>query len=255
MNKQSELLKSTNWDVLIILDACRFDTFCSVYFPCYKVNSEAANTIQWLKKHWNGNYERTFYISANPFINSKDIAFSGYKATDHFFKFDIQDLWEETDKYDRTPPESVARCTTSLMNFIVDKRPNIVANPRFIAHFIQPHAPYYFAERRLQLRKLFKGLIPMQYWQWCKKKAPKSVTSLEESYLDRYTPSEIKHAYYLNLKSTYDSVMEIVRTAQKLGLTTVITADHSEYLGEEGRWGHGGKLTEFISTVPWMVIK
>ena len=65
-----------DWDVIIILDACRYDYFKKTY-PKFlkgklkKVQSIASNTPGWLKKTFKDIYKNIVYVSANPHINSK----------------------------------------------------------------------------------------------------------------------------------------------------------------------------------------
>ena len=88
--KHSKILKS-DWDVLIILDACRYDTFKKVFneLKVNKANSEASHTTRWLKEHFlHGNYHDVIYVSGNPFINS-----SGYKFPSPAVFCEIFDVW------------------------------------------------------------------------------------------------------------------------------------------------------------------
>ena len=76
--RQTNLIYNTDWDVLIILDACRYDIFHEVYKETLgnlgslkKVISPATHTMQWLNETFNEKkFDDVIYIAGNPFINS-----------------------------------------------------------------------------------------------------------------------------------------------------------------------------------------
>lgn len=252
MTSHSELLHSTDWNVLIVLDACRYDYFLRVFgydlsqYGIKKVDSEAPTTPLWLSKHWSGSYPEVVYISANPFINSKGVPFGGYKATDHFNC--ILDFWDKVDEYDRVKPELIAGVACGGITTGMTK---------MIVHFLQPHAPYYFQQDTQKLRQRAKKYIPMKYWNPIRrvfKRSSKKVLGLEQRYFNNYSKLEIKKAYMMNLVDTYFSVVSIIKEAKRNHLKVVITSDHAEFLGENGEWGHHTSDNDLIRTVPWVVI-
>lgn len=262
MKKHSDLIHQTKWDVLIVLDACRWDDFCRVFghdlmFNSMKpVDSEACTTPQWLKKHWSGYYPDIVYISANPFINSKGTSFGGYTATKHFN--DIIDLWNEVDEYERVKPSLVS--DTAVFNILLDSALKQLGDSggRFIVHFLQPHAPYYFQHNPQKLRRFIKKYVPIKWWMTLRrifKSSSKKVCGLESRYAKVYTPSEIKQAYRMNLLTTLEPVMEIIQQCKEEGLRVIITSDHAEFLGENNQWGHRQSDNDLIRTVPWVVIE
>ncbi|PTD94344.1 hypothetical protein C9439_03360 [archaeon SCG-AAA382B04] len=99
-----------SWDILIILDACRFDFFREIYQDYFsgeleKRKSRGSNTGEWLTKTFTDKYDLT-YISSNPYVNSFGLTLSecnpkfsyDWKATNHFsHTIDVWlDGWDES---------------------------------------------------------------------------------------------------------------------------------------------------------------
>jgi len=65
-------IEGTDWDLLVILDACRFDTLRSVSDCCVveKAVSPASSTPEFLRQAGErGVFDDTTYVSANPQVN------------------------------------------------------------------------------------------------------------------------------------------------------------------------------------------
>ena len=79
MIDQRKLIHERNWDVLIILDACRYDYFEKVYMDYFgdmgklqTVKSPATWTGAWVAEIFHGKpMKDTIYLSSNKWINSK----------------------------------------------------------------------------------------------------------------------------------------------------------------------------------------
>ncbi|MFB6147828.1 MAG: hypothetical protein ABEJ66_03000, partial [Candidatus Nanohaloarchaea archaeon] len=95
-----------DWDYLIILDACRFDSFKQIYGDYFegkleKRRSEGSATPEWAAKTFTEEHDIT-YFSSNPFINSMGLPLdemdwgasyeSDWKSTDHIAN--IIDVWD-----------------------------------------------------------------------------------------------------------------------------------------------------------------
>jgi hypothetical protein len=250
--KHSNILKNTDWNILIILDACRFDTFKKIIDEQYKdftfcVNSEASDTLEWLKKHFNGNHFDTVYISGNPFVNSKNINAKEYNAKDHFLT--IIDSWDEGfDKSEgRIMPVAV------YFDYLTLK----YDYKKAIIHFVQPHSPYIFKRKKRSIVGFIKWLIPYKFHIPLFKKfyfliPEKQRTFIKtiSTYKKKYTNNEIKEAYEENLRSVLYYVYELIYRCNSKNI--IITSDHGEYLGEDGKYGHGGKKTKLITSVPFL---
>jgi hypothetical protein len=260
--KHSDLLKS-EWDILIIIDACRYDKFKKVLKETIKHgelqcgNSQASSTIAWLNKHWvkdDGTYHADIiYVSGNPFVNSKGISFNKYKNLDFRSYFgEIIDAWDFAfDKEtDRIEPDLIALRAAD----------DFASNPncRFIIHFMQPHAPYLFTKRKFEIITFLKRHISMIHLFKLRKHIPKffkkkKMHMMEYNYSKKYTNKEIIKAYEDNLRSIEPVLLWLIKDILN-GKKIVITSDHGEYLGEKGRYGHGGKQNRLITSVPVLCI-
>jgi len=247
---QKKLLEQLEWDVLIILDAWRFDYagqyFRRFIFDC--VNSGASCTTEWLKKTWDGKYDYT-YVSGNPFVNNSKNPITDYYnfiARDHFTN--IIDAWSEVDNFGRTKPQVVAELATKSL---YDKDKTIV-------HFLQPHAPYLFDNITKDWRYYTKKFMPKKLIDKVYGVLPgttKQKMSLEMSYLKHYSLDQIKKAYCANLYSVDIVITPFVEKLLHKGFNVIITSDHAEYLGEYGKVGHGGEHTPLITTVPFVYLE
>jgi len=258
MQNQLSLIRTNIWDVLIILDAWRYDY--RVYLGnlpvdsntwSFPVNTEASCTAEWLSKTWKDHYDIT-YISGNPYVNNVKKPmdkFYPFVAIDHFNE--IIDVWTETDDRGRTRPEAV---TKAALN-------NLDHNPQMVVHYLQPHAPYMFSlYDELKNKTLLEYAIqytPNKLLHTIQRLVPyekrKNLTP-EMMYSKKFTVEQIRTAYLQNIYSTRYALRDLVRHLYNNGYTFVITSDHGEYLGEGGKFGHGGEHTDLITTVPWVEV-
>lgn len=255
MKTHSELFKDEDWDILIILDACRYDTFIKVCDPQLRdivspVNSEAPATVRWLWQHWNNSYDDIIYISGNPYINSRGVNTNLYDASKHFYK--VIDSWDIGFDKKEGNVMPVAVYFDYLFNMDSDKK--------FIVHFMQPHAPYIFKKNKYKftIYGILKRIIPLKYHNLLFIKFKKALPNpnkfrTTKKYPDLYSDDEIADAYAENLRYVLPYVYNIIKKTHNK--TIIVTSDHSEYLGENGRYGHGGELNKLITTVPYLVVR
>jgi len=128
-----------NWDIAIILDACRYDFFKRFYryfFEGYleRIVSKGSCTAEWFKKTFTSVYNDTIYVSGNPFINSYSITIKGCCARKHFRT--IVDIWA------RSWDPILGTVLPQSMNKSLLKTFEHYRGKRIIAHYLQPHAPY-----------------------------------------------------------------------------------------------------------------
>ncbi|MFO7991930.1 MAG: hypothetical protein R6U61_06525 [Thermoplasmata archaeon] len=279
MMEQRELIEKRDWTFLLVLDACRFDYFEKVS-PLYlkgdlnKVVSSAdckrgVATSEWARSTFKGTYKDIIYISTTPHINSiTDV--NGFKASDHFYK--IEDVWLKgwDDDKGTVLPDVVSEYIFDAVERYPDKR--------VIAHYMQPHFPYLsiknpslpkqknpkahdnfkrnlrnFIGSRVRrtlggkrTRKLLRvlGLPPM--------------TPMHEV-LRRDGHDALCKAYEKNVEEVLGSIKRLnsnMGTGVKNRGKTVITADHGEYLGENGFYGHSFlPYHDVLNSVPWFIVE
>lgn len=118
--EQLKLIKETDWDLLIVLDACRYDYFRKIYSDYLngklnKAISPATCTKEWKEKVIKKlDFSSYVYVSGNPFIRSNNS------------KLSVIDCWKNP------YPEPISRCASRALK----------EHEKVIAHYMQPHRPY-----------------------------------------------------------------------------------------------------------------
>lgn len=270
-------IHGTDWDYLIVLDACRYDIFKEEY-PEFlegelsKKKSRGAATPEWLWKTFDSRY-RYNYISANPYINSAGLSLDQLvggvdEEWDARQKFqNIIDSWAEDWDEDlgTVHPEKLTDTALELLEY-----------EKTIIHYIQPHRPYISGNDREHSwapkeeiegqeksvkRKVFDTTRP--FWDPVFKRLPYRIQSKIKSALGMGNSFEklvraegadqVKQYYRQDLKL---ALKQVKRFVEQVEGKVVVTADHGELLGENNEWGHyiGGTEPELLE-VPWLEVK
>ena len=217
------LVTDRTWDTLILLDACRYDTFAETWTgkdadasALPSVTSPGTTTLLWVKANFVANPRKTrmgdvTVIAGNPYISRAYFETQGW-AYPFRESIDVWKTgWDET--LEAVPPEAV---------FEAAKR---VKEGRILAHFYQPHSPFL--------------LHPEVTWGGLESGA----VSLPE----------IRRAYEENLRLVLDYARRLV---DEVTGRVVITADHGELFGEYGLYAHPhGVYVPELVTVPWMELQ
>lgn len=220
-----------DWDVLIVLDACRYDLFDRQNpfdVPAEKVQSNASQTREYIKNNFVGRDCRdTVYVTASPQFADFNLQFA---HLEHVWK----DHW---DKELRTVlPESVTDAAIDMAESYDDKR--------VIVHYMQPHYPFIGPTgRRLSEQATF---VPN----------PKHLSVWEQLSAGKVSEEVVREAYEENLSVVLPEVERLVANVEG---KPVITSDHGNLFGQKVCWlpihiyGHPAgihhpKLTE----VPWV---
>ncbi|MBX0324320.1 hypothetical protein EGH21_14920 [Halomicroarcula sp. F13] len=223
-----------DWDNLLLLDACRYDTFADVVdLPgtLEHRHSRSSSTIEFLNQYFDGrDLTDTVYVTANP---------QHYRKSDREFVsvdfHDVVEIWQE-DGWDETfrtvRPETVADAT--------ERAAEQYPNKRLLVHFLQPHYPYI-------------GPTGQEHFD---------NDSLD--FFNRVMNGEVDiddeilwEAYRENLDVV---VPHVERLLDSLRGKTVVSADHGEMFGERAfplpmrEYGHpSGIHTEELTKIPWHV--
>lgn len=236
-------IMSEDWDNLVILDACRYDTFerlSDLPGSLKRVKSKGTATNEFISENFHGGeFLDTVYISANAQVAS-------HVEERDMELFKLIGLWEDAELDGMgylVHPETVLERTAEAL----EQHPN----KRFIIHFLQPHAPYVirngdFIEdiKYRYMDAAWRGLVPDE---------------------------EIASIYEENVGYVLEWVDELL---ELLTGKTVVTSDHGELLGEgvpirykllsgywpPARWDHYRlghypyvRVPELID-VPWLEI-
>jgi hypothetical protein len=219
-----------DWDNLLILDACRYDSFAeqsTLDGTLESRISRASATREWVHANFTDRQlHDVVYISANP--NYRKVA-DEIGAAVHAYV----DVWRDDtlvgEENTVVPPETVTEHALDA----AEKYPN----KRLLVHYVQPHYP-------------FIGPTGEEHFDPTETlEAVSTKHSLTDNRLDQ--------AYRENLDIVLD---EVERLLDALGGKTVVSADHGELLGERlsplplRAYGHpNGVYVDELVKVPWLV--
>lgn len=260
------------WDILFVLDSCRYDYFKKYYPQFFKgtltlTHSHNNNTETWHIKNFKGR-DCSNIVYVTPIISFKrwlpDYNF-------HEVCMSWKDFWN--DDYGTVLPES----TTYLSLLMLEKYKH--KNKRFIFHYLQPHIPYINIQPKFDkviksdLEAVVNGTktprskplhflstwlskknIP-NHWQW---KITKwfGIDSYVGSIYNNGGWNKIQQEYADTLRKTLQSLSVIV--SENHDKKIVITSDHGELLGEKNLFGHCQQnMKEFdaVKHIPWFEVE
>jgi len=211
-----------DWKYLIIIDACRYDTFTKINHidgKLSKIYSAGTETGGWFKNNFRGRKaDDILYISGTPQVS--DMMLKKRVGRNPFSKLINVWKWGWSQDLGTVHPEKVNK--TVLM--LKDKE----QYKRMIIHYIQPHSPFIGEPHlgRIKWYEIKAGIRPIE---------------------------EVKMAYEGNLKLVLKHVEELIG---KLDGKIVITSDHGEMFGEYGVYSHHkGMYTRVLMEVPWLEIE
>lgn len=230
-----------DWDVLVILDACRHDLmeevveeedyeFLKPVNSCY---SAAGTSNEWMNKNFGKKYsdeaKETAMVTGNPYSDTN--------LDEKDFKV-LEEAWEYS--YDKEKEAVLPRpITNSAIKIHREEDPE-----KMVIHYMQPHYPF------LNYDNLSEGFSLERFGREIRK----SVWS--ELLLGNISREKLWEAYKDNLKEVIEEV-KILREnidAEKM----VITADHGNAMGtpfseEKFIYGHvEGLKIEPLRKVPWI---
>lgn len=270
------------WDYLMILDACRYDYFAGlvqhyISGELERRASPATGTLAWCMKSFGSYYPNVIYVSGNPYINSKTEV-HGFDAKRHFYR--IIDVWKSgwDERLGTVPPGEINRAALSSIQAFPEKR--------FIIHYLQPHAPYISQNFFLQGFPTPSTVRPLAGCQGyhrnrhvdrlvrtlgaflLRAKLIKNTWELRQMLgLPPVSPMDaVRRKHGVNgLRQAYKENLSIVLAyAAKLSNVIlenhplkkiVITADHGEFLGEDGKYFHSHTVREpILVEVPWFKV-
>jgi len=239
------------WDLLIILDACRVDTLREVADEYHFIDnvdsvwSTGSQSAEWLANTFRQPYqeeiEETTYISGNGFSgtilehgnrppanNTIPIDISSWSVVDSGTLKSLNEVWrtDSDETYGSVLPEP-------MTNYTIEEGRYGNAE-RIITHYTQPHLPYVgraYREGREATEVEDRGY-----------------ELLEDGESSR---EEVYDIYKETLRWVLDDVEELLENidAEKV----VITSDHGEAFGEGKAYGHPeGFPHPVVRKVPWV---
>lgn len=241
----------SDWDLLIVLDACRVDTLREVADEYHFIEdvdsiwSTGSQSAEWIANTFTEPYREeikdTTYISGNgfsgavlergkrpPMTNTIPLDLSSWSTLDRDALNSLIEVWETNhdETYGSVLPSHVTEYT-------IKEGRNGDAD-RIITHYMQPHLPYIgtaYREEREATEVENRGY-----------------ELLEE---ERSSGEKVYSAYKETLRWVLDDVEELLENidAEKV----VITSDHGEAFGEGKAFGHPeGFPHPVVRKVPWV---
>lgn len=233
-------LMEQKWDVLIILDGCRYDTFKEVNTipgELEKIYSMGSATGDWVKNSFadKKKYEDVVYISGCPLISEewlkKLVGFVPFRVIEVFrsdWDMELQTILPDKlnksflDNYDKDPGK------------------------KYVVHYFQPHHPFVG-------KKCIKATGATQWYTG--KVLGKTVWKLIED--GELSVEAAYEAYKSNLEFVLIYVKELL---PKIHGKIVITSDHGNLFGEYGITYYGLKHSPDqtypeVREVPWFIVK
>lgn len=226
-----------DWDILILLDACRYDLF-KEYAPKHDLYSEfnsiesryspASTTKEWIRKVYHDGSEdvlaETHLVSANGF-EQEELSLSKFG--------EITPVWEHHDSKLGTIPPDVVTDAAIHVGRTTDCS-------KLIVHYMQPHAPFVHASGKFDSVN----------------EAPaegKSQNIWEGLRTGRFELDNVWSDYGKNLLTALD---EVERLVQNINGKVAISADHANAIGEFGVYGHPSYVPlPSLKRVPWVCLQ
>lgn len=216
-----------DWDVLIVLDACRYDLMSQVYKEynylqsLEKFHSVGSTSSEWMERSFSEKYKEdireTIYITGNP--NTQN-----HLPIRDFYKLDEVWKYNWDDDLGTIHPDVLNDRSISLHRKFDPER--------MIIHYMQPHYPFIQG-------KMGDGIG----WEGGKE----VWTLLQEGQVEL---EEVWRNYRDNLRYVLDNLPILLNNidAEKV----IITTDHGNLVGEYGIYGHPAKIAlPELRQVPW----
>jgi hypothetical protein len=240
-----------DWDLLIVLDACRVDAMRTVADEFDFVDSVdsiwsvGSSSHEWLCKTFTNDHlpaiRETGYISTNP--NTPPTFRDGIRPPR---SYSIPFMWADWDVVDEADFKLLRQIHKhDYEDLFATVDPELVTDhaihagrahdfDRLIVHYFQPHRPYIaeaFPEER--------PVTATEDHPW---------SALRDGSADR---DEVWELYLDNLRLALASVQRLL--ANTSAEDVVITADHGDLFGELGLYGHPeGVAHPNLKKVPWV---
>lgn len=230
-----------DWDILIVLDACRYDMFESTSHLTGSLSSKiskGSSTVEWLQANFDGrDLQDTVYITSNPQLekNRSKWEINLYKTID---------VWLDEGWDDETGTVRAETMTDAVIN-VAGQFPH----KRLVVHYMQPHYPFVPTDTTADKKHLQQidgnGNRPSEENIW---------NQMFNGNLN-LTRDELWSSYVRNLEYVLEHIAELL---EELSGKIVITSDHGNYVGERAspipirEYGHPrGLYDNPVVQVPW----
>lgn len=225
-----------DWDVMIILDACRADLFekFAPQHPIYdrfeSVSARyscASTSREWFEKGFDDAPDEAVagvhYVSPNPYMAKVDM--------ERFYA--VEKLYEWPTDTDAGLLDSTLVTDHALRTYAESDA------DRFVVHYLPPHTPFRHCADRYTMPEKAWGGNTQDAWYGLQ--------------VGAFDFDAVWADYGQNLLTILD---EVERLANHVERTVVVTADHGNALGEWGIYGHPDYVPlPSLKRVPWAVLQ
>lgn len=205
---QHEMIADTDWDVLVVLDACRLDTCRTVVdWPVARVTSPASCTPTWLELiEVEGLFADSHVLAGNPQYEKFEIAANA-----------VENFWEShwIDSFGTVLPEPILDRASELLD--EDATPIVV-------HLQQPHWPY-VAKIGETWQLAYKNTGP---WHTSDGTVTSTQDSMARGLLD---VRRAWQAYQASVRSVWKTLVLYLDEWLGANRSVIVTADHGETFG------------------------
>jgi hypothetical protein len=207
---QLERLDTVDWDLLVILDACRADVLRSVAeWPVPAATSPASCTPEWLRCVADAQmFEDAHIVTANPQYDDIDL---GAAAVESYW----ESHWDDARQ-------------TVLPEPVLDRVDDLLADGtrRIVAHLQQPHWPYVATLDGLWY------LACEDLGPWHVEGSDDLIESVQVAQArGRIDASRAEMAYRSSIHSVWDTLEPYLAAWMDRSHRVVVTADHGETFG------------------------
>lgn len=226
LGKYGRNIYDYDWDVLLILDACRWDMYQDVVGSGESVWTSGSSSHEFMENNFNQKYaeemSKTAYVTGNPF-SERMLDENNFGALDEMWKTN----WNK--ERGTILPEPITDRT------IQRRREGY----RVIGHYMQPHYPFLESDDKTKME-----------WGEIGEESESGLSLWDQfRYRHRDDLDRVKGDYWRNLEIVWEEVQKVLNNADG---KVVVTADHGNALGEWGFWGHKpGFPHPKMRRVPW----
>jgi hypothetical protein len=236
---QLKLIHSGDWDILIILDACRYDYFeklNTISGKLLKAKSVNSSTPKWAEQTWT-DYYQIAYVSGNPYISKKKNV-HGWSAGEHFLH--VEEVWDwgwrDYKGVPTVPAEEIVKGVKKVLS---------TGYKKIIAHFMQPHPPY-----------IGKTLLPIETFVHARFEAKGIKKEVKHLHYRDVDTEILRQGYADNLIYVLENGVEPLLDQLSAEFKIVVSADHGELLGEYNNFGHPDNWdVPELREVPWLEVR
>ncbi len=253
MREQLIALREEDWDVLIVLDACRADTFAETCAVAEVVRAAGPCTPAWIRAAGPLLQERgAVYFSANPVVD-REVRKCGLDLpAGRQAGIEMVPVWQS--QWGRFTAHQIPSVHPLSVNGVVAAHVQMgrLEGRPLVVHYVQPHSPYI-------------GAVPLAFARWGGAGAPAGGEFGEACHKLRRPGRAVKRGEitWEQLRAAYRANLELVWHAARLLASqlaprrVIVTSDHGELLGEDGKFGHECGYTgyEELWRVPWLCLE